>query len=104
MGRELPLTHDVSIHAPVKGRLSSFSPVLTLTGFNPRPREGATTIEGMHHVGLASFNPRPREGATHAAGTVHVGFDVSIHAPVKGRQHHQLEKKTGFHRFQSTPP
>ena len=54
----------VSIHAPVKGRLSARSSKDASISFNPRPREGATQPKVLV------------EGVT----------PVSIHAPVKGRQ------------------
>ena len=77
-----------------------------MTGFNPRPREGATTALGNHmftelvsiHAPVKGrlylwfffflflcFNPRPREGATVLRWTWVIFECVSIHAPVKGR-------------------
>ncbi len=121
---------EVSIHAPAKGRLRPVglghgrgrfqstpprrgdrtAPSCTVapSGFNPRPREGATS-HTMSRVNLAGgFNPRPREGAT-AEGDLHAKLNelfqstpprrgdlprrpgavrglVSIHAPAKGRR------------------
>ena len=55
---------DVSIHAPVKGRL---------------------TMPPLPFI-ASSFNPRPREGATYAGRWDGSKYKVSIHAPVKGRR------------------
>ncbi len=71
----------VSIRAPVRGRPLSTQRLAAARGFNPRPREGATTwwVDG---------NP--------AAA-------VSIRAPVRGRQEIQLAG-VGVREFQSAPP
>ena len=94
------------------------------SGFNPRPREGATEVGGLCHDGvgvsihapvkgrplpgrpwfmLTCFNPRPREGATFLfTNDEHANY-VSIHAPVKGRRRIDVGiPKVGG--FQSTPP
>ena len=42
---------NVSIHAPVKGRLELQRSTFRLACFNPRPREGATTIRKPAHSG-----------------------------------------------------
>ena len=58
-------------------------------------------LTGFRTIG--GFNPRPREGATSAIVTEDLSCDVSIHAPVKGRRPlggHIGEKGL----FQSTPP
>ena len=57
------------------------------TGFNPRPREGATTDQNATAFAGSGFNPRPREGATLASVTLSQWALVSIHAPVRGRQY-----------------
>ena len=83
--RGTPQIFRVSIHAPVKGRQHNVVVKLSSVGFNPRPREGATTrvlvrptltqvsihapVKGRHVATLTllptrRFNPRPREGAT----------------------------------------
>ena len=54
----------VSIHAPVKGRLRKLVKQAVREGFNPRPREGATSA-------MLRFSKI---------------YGVSIHAPVKGRR------------------
>ena len=71
--------------------------------FNPRPREGATLPCLGDGGGSRCFNPRPREGATSRAWEMVEVPDVSIHAPVKGRQGANLTK-ANLEWFQSTPP
>ncbi len=72
---------EVSIHAPVRERRQASARQRLATGFNPRPREGATVV---------------------ARGTTAYKH-VSIHAPVRERpavlqgRGHQVV-------FQSTPP
>jgi len=73
---------DVSIHAPAKGRPESESVLLSVTGFNPRPREGATSPQSATAFMIT----------------------VSIHAPAKGRRRQIGVKRGGAGRFQSTPP
>ena len=81
----------VSIHAPVKGRLSRLHQHRPKMSFNPRPCEGATWINSLYPVAgavsihapvkgrrwqrgqplaNARFNPRPCEGATARAGQI----------------------------------
>ena len=64
-----------------------------LAGFNPRPREGATTFIGKIVCYWQGFNPRPREGATKSLFPSQSNQKVSIHAPVKGRPYNPLLKK-----------
>ncbi len=72
----------VSIHAPAKGRRTACRPGSRMPGgFNPRPREGATT---------------PWWGFLPLSG-------VSIHAPAKGRRRSAGMTPT-CSTFQSTPP
>ena len=56
----------VSIHAPVKGRRpgQGLSSLPLRPCFNPRPGEGATRWRVTTLPSLGSFNPRPGEGAT----------------------------------------
>ena len=116
---------QVSIHAPVKGRLLSLAFCCVGFCFNPRPREGATL--GIKTSGplTSCFNPRPREGATvqvllvwlqkncfnprprEGATSWHeenLRYEiVSIHAPVKGRPRARFTSSR-LPAFQSTPP
>ena len=54
---------SVSIHAPVRVRLSEAATPFSALCFNSRTREGATKKVGYNEP-LASFNSRTREGAT----------------------------------------
>ena len=79
------LNSVVSIHAPVRERPTSRRCTVETSGFDPRPREGATGAGGrgpdpgavsihapvrerlglaVDHDALEGFDPRPREGAT----------------------------------------
>ena len=93
---------QVSIHAPVKGRLLLWCGVFGAWRFNPRPREGATTYSGTACARMASFNPRPREGATIDELIEDCDTLVSIHAPVKGRPKVQGRRGAGA-RFNPRP-
>ena len=57
------LQPHVSIHAPVRVRLSEAATPFSALCFNSRTREGATKKVGYNEP-LASFNSRTREGAT----------------------------------------
>ena len=116
---------EVSIHAPAKGRLDRAAHDLRSTGFqstpprrgdeyctdpcfrvergfNPRPREGATS--GCDEIRSSQgFNPRPREGATRPTRRRYARDLVSIHAPAKGRPSNGVTPLRRL-RFQSTPP
>ena len=73
------------------------------TSFNPRPREGATAAIFSREKTVYRFNPRPREGATFERAWAAEERDVSIHAPVKGRQCWPGQA-LDYRQFQSTPP
>ena len=71
--------------------------------FNPRPREGATTIEMVYlpHEPVSIHAPvRGRLGRLHV-NNAHA--TVSIHAPVRGRLE-GAAPEVGEWMFQSTPP
>ena len=74
--------HDVSIHAPVKGR-----------------REISSLLSAVTWVSIHA----PVKGRLIVVHVLQTANGVSIHAPVKGRLHHGARK---FIRcwFQSTPP
>ena len=76
---------------------------MSMRGFDPRPREGATGKSSIEAAKGPGFDPRPREGATHMLDTALALFGVSIHAPVKGRQH-GIKVETDTDLFRSTPP
>ena len=95
-------------------------------GFNPRAREGATSVPGGRSAWRASFNPRAREGATAQGGrrcsmnlvSIHApvrarlvvivehapALAVSIHAPVRARRVKAISPTPGQVEFQSTRP
>ena len=98
---------------------------LCMESFNPRPREGATSVLPGCAGCLHRFNPRPREGATPCRLWRWSARQVSIHAPVKGRQeiasmlsvpdevsirapvkgrHQKPRRLRHYYQFQSTPP
>ena len=66
---------------------------MAVKGFNPRPREGATLRRPRTQSQTPGFNPRPREGATIDTHFRRLDMNVSIHAPVKGRQYSIMENK-----------
>ena len=94
----------ISIHAPLRGRLRrQGSPGPRGLYFNPRPLAGATVWRLQAVLHLRHFNPRPLAGATTSAACLASLFEISIHAPLRGRQvlrHAELHPG----RFQSTPP
>ena len=116
---------SVSIHAPAKGRHRPGIPDVGGTGFNPRPREGATAGRrrdctcdpvSIHAPAKGRLRPRlcrrslnsfqstpPRRGDARGFGDVVTLTDVSIHAPAKGRRT-DLILDARHLRFQSTPP
>ena len=62
----------------MKARLIINSPPTTLYSFNPRAREGATSVAGRECNKQTGFNPRAREGATmglHDKKREYVGFN-----------------------------
>ena len=61
--KRLPKDSNVSIHASVKDA-TTYMPSLknSMSGFNPRVREGRDFIDRATKDDIASFNPRVREG------------------------------------------
>jgi len=117
----------VSIHAPAKGRpvcprslprteygFQSTPPRrgdgppkttdLPTCGFNPRPREGATTVSPPRFARSAVSIHAPAKGRPAQAASADRTIVVSIHAPAKGRPdglaYHCFDRVE----FQSTPP
>jgi len=77
---------DVSIHAPAKGRPIANAPSFGLsTGFNPRPREGATWSYRADRSGHIVSIHAPAKGRRDQPPPAAHGRTVSIHAPAKGR-------------------
>jgi len=77
----------VSIHAPAKGRqgvIRVLGPLATVSIHAPaKGRPPFLRPKSMTPLG---FNPRPREGATSGLDPVPLILEVSIHAPAKGRR------------------
>ncbi len=90
---------DISIHAPMRGRLSQGLSVGGQQNFNPRPHAGATCSRFQASVWKRYFNPRPHAGATppppknkkggknfnprpHAGATVRQGSQIPSDVPV----------------------
>ena len=74
-----------------------------IASFDPRPREGATSMTVTTLPCRCGFDPRPREGATAAGGVRGLPVRVSIRAPVKGRPCISDAKATAK-MFRSAPP
>ena len=75
------LTLEISIHAPLRGRLTVSGDSMVNADFNPRPLAGATAIRWRHR----DFR------------------QISIHAPLRGRPEEGFNF-TAVKKFQSTPP
>ena len=72
-------------------------------GFNPRPREGATTICAVCGRPAKSFNPRPREGATRITVIRAPRGSFQSTPPRRGDQNSRSSRPSSG-KFQSTPP
>ena len=89
-GRAVLAWTRVSIHAPAKGRPAPAriaDPSRSVFQSTP-PRRGDLHGRGRRSSGDRGFNPRPREGATSREATRLARAAVSIHAPAKGRPRH----------------
>ena len=98
--------HLISIHAPLAGRdhILPTSPQRQ-PDFNPRAPCGARHKYIQCRSCFANFNPRAPCGARLCIrGEIAAAIDISIHAPLAGRDHLQYyhEKQTKI--FQSTRP
>ena len=76
---------DISIHAPLRGRLESYAAGQVWYNFNPRPLAGATLPIRRKSYDKLYFNPRPLAGATYFCRSGLVWAYISIHAPLRGR-------------------
>ena len=116
---------QISIHAPLRGRLHDLFPADPGGHFNPRPLAGATAPDLWGNQPQCNFNPRPLAGATdnrvsagrHECISIHAPLrgrhdliaagatldGISIHAPLRGRRKRQRNRSRNG-RFQSTPP
>ncbi len=78
--------HSVSIHAPAKGRLGRGSAFRNSIGVSIHaPAKGRLEEKFAVVRGGKCFDPRPREGATTVTRNGGTSLKVSIHAPAKGR-------------------
>jgi len=99
--RQFPLR--VSIHAPARGRRTTAARHQAGTGFNPRPRAGATARKRCVQVRAGVSIHAPARGRRLAFGGPDRAEIVSIHAPARGR-HPTPKIALGMSAFQSTPP
>ena len=77
---------DISIHAPMRGRLPRSRWFLGDRDFNPRPHAGATGASWSDGPNGSNFNPRPHAGATYIVLPGAKLTEISIHAPMRGRR------------------
>ena len=75
----------ISIHAPLRGRLTTEMPLRHIKHFNPRPLAGATEKKTRVRGSEIDFNPRPLAGATKMRNAASSNQKISIHAPLRGR-------------------
>ncbi len=78
-------SRSVSIHAPAKGRLIAPAALPTVSGFQSTPPRRGDWERSISIFSGTGFNPRPREGATCSRRLSGATATVSIHAPAKGR-------------------
>ena len=78
---------EISIHAPLAGRdVIAYKLRTILSDFNPRAPCGARHFEHNEiHVHAAFQSTRPLRGATMTISTLLFGSNISIHAPLAGR-------------------
>ena len=93
----------VSIHAPAKGRREPAVAAGDLVRFQSTPPRRGDPAAASTSTYAKGFNPRPREGATSSHAGFRSPFRVSIHAPAKGRPL-CVETFGVCLMFQSTPP
>ena len=96
---------DVSIRAPVRGRQGDPGVAVPDATVSIRaPMRGRRPVKHGHTTAWIGFNPRPREGATSIRTALSISRIVSIRAPVRGRPAQDAEDKHGRLMFQSAPP
>ena len=101
----VPCTPDsISIHAPLRGRLSCL-PALSgrISHFNPRPLAGATWLYGYFLFKSIISIHAPLRGRRIGDKLKPGAIFISIHAPLRGRQK-RTRLRIKRQRFQSTPP
>ena len=96
----------ISIHAPLVGRdKPSPHKRRTSRNFNPRAPRGARHVAALYPGVRAIFqSTRPSWGATRFAGALYAPRDISIHAPLVGRDTAICGNKNVTGKFQSTRP
>ncbi len=94
---------DVSIHAPVWGRLACGGPPRLVQCFNSRPRMGATFLQIFKGPVTGVSIHAPVWGRLGSLGNAPANLAVSIHAPVWGRPA-KSAPYAQHNRFQFTPP
>ena len=93
----------VSIYAPVRVRQIQAAPRVTPPGFQSTHPRGCDDLRPTRSKFPSSFNPRTREGATTILSRKEVFPMVSIHAPARVRQDHYIRGFAALG-FQSTHP
>ena len=79
-------SHVISIHAPLRGRLTPQIDPVIFQRFQSTPPCGGDQHRRLVSAVSRDFNPRPLAGATTVSrAVVSVGF-ISIHAPLRGRR------------------
>ncbi len=98
--------NPISIHAPLVGRdKPSPHKRRTSRNFNPRAPRGARHVAALYPGVRAIFqSTRPSWGATRFAGALYAPRDISIHAPLVGRDTAICGNKNVTGKFQSTRP
>ena len=93
----------ISIHAPMRGRLTNCHDWRTKPYFNPRPHAGATSVLRGKIRERYDFNPRPHAGATEqpGEGCTELRFQST---PPCGGDLLALAICVNPTKFQSTPP
>ena len=94
----------ISIHAPLRGRLPLSFRFLYSRLFQSTPPCGGDTQAPTWCSASADFNPRPLAGATGRYLLARDANNISIHAPLRGRQAWNGLTARCRLRFQSTPP
>ncbi len=99
------LRNPVSIHAPARGATAHLTPEsIEPYGFNPRPREGATSCPLWKSL-LAEVQSTPPRGGRHdRVRQKPLRHIVSIHAPARGATPAITLVGDAEMVFQSTPP
>ena len=106
---ELPADYHavpISIHAPLAGRDHGVLPQSkAYPDFNPRAPCGARLFPCYHLIGMSIFqSTRPLRGATRLMAPLDRPLDISIHAPLAGRDDFAHVYRIPGTVFQSTRP